>query len=242
MESGPPRHAATVIVLRPDRHGHFEVFLTRRPHDMEFLGGYYVFPGGVVEKDDESPQMLRRCYGLSPRVAQRVVGARLSPKLAMAHWVAGIRELFEEVGILLCVTETGEPVDMKNEERKSRLYRKRKALVAGAISFAELLESEGLFCDTGTPVYFSHRITPQERPVRFDTCFFLTPMPIDQTPLLASEEVAETRWLTPERALEEFRRGRLPLVPPTLAALETLSDFDSWRSLSAVVHSGVYRR
>lgn len=182
---------------------------------------------------DGSPQMLRRCYGLSPSVAQDIVGTRLSPQLALAHWVAGIRELFEEVGILLCVTETGEPVDMKNNERKSRLARKRTALVEGTMSFAEILESEGLCCDAKKAVYFSHRITPEERPVRFDTCFFLAPMPSGQTPLLFSEEVAETRWITPHRALEESRKGRLPLMPPTLAALTTLGDYDSWHALSA---------
>lgn len=232
VESSLPRHASTVIVLRPNPHGQFEVFLTRRPDEMEFLGGVYVFPGGAVEKGDGSPQMLRRCYGLSPTVAQDIVGTRLSPQLALAHWVAGIRELFEEVGILLCVTESGEPVDMKNNERKSRLARKRTALVEGTMSFAEILESEGLCCDARRAVYFSHRITPEERPVRFDTCFFLAPMPSGQTPLLFSEEVAETRWITPHRALEESRDGRLPLMPPTLAALTTLGGFDSWQALS----------
>lgn len=233
VESSLPRHASTVIVLRPNPDGQFEVFLTRRPDEMEFLGGVYVFPGGAVEEGDGSPQMLRRCHGLSPTVAQDIVGTRLSPQLALAHWVAAIRELFEEVGILLCVAESGEPVDMKNNERKARLARKRAALVEGAMNFSELLESEGLYCDAGRAVYFSHRITPEERPVRFDTCFFLAPMPSGQTPLLFSEEVTETRWITPHRALEESRKGRLPLMPPTLAALTTLGDYDSWHALSA---------
>lgn len=207
--------------------------MTRRPREMEFLGGYYVFPGGAVQEDDGSPEMLRRCQGLPPSAAQDILGARLSPELALAHWVAGIRELFEEVGILLCVAATGQPVDMKNGERKTRLASKRMALVEGTTSFAEILESEGLCCDVGKAVYFLRRITPQQRPIRFDTCFFLAPMPTDQTPLPFSEEVTETRWITPDRALEESSKGSLPLMPPTLAALGTLSEFDSWHSLSA---------
>lgn len=32
-------------VLRPQFSGKFELFMTRRPSEMEFLGGFYVFPG-----------------------------------------------------------------------------------------------------------------------------------------------------------------------------------------------------
>ena len=70
------------------------------------------------------------------------------------------------------------------------------------------------------------RITPQERPVRFDTYFFLAPMPADQVPLSTSEEVAESLWITPGRALEQSVKGALPLMPPTLVALGTLREFD----------------
>ena len=53
------RLAATVILLRPAESNGFEVFLTRRPDEMAFLGGMYCFPGGALRKDDCSPAMLR---------------------------------------------------------------------------------------------------------------------------------------------------------------------------------------
>ena len=40
------RYASTVVLLRPDEDGSFEILLTRRPPEMRFLGGFYVFPGG----------------------------------------------------------------------------------------------------------------------------------------------------------------------------------------------------
>ncbi len=40
-----PRNASTVVLLRPAAGGKFEILLTRRPPQMRFLGGYYVFPG-----------------------------------------------------------------------------------------------------------------------------------------------------------------------------------------------------
>lgn len=228
-----PRNASTVIVIRPDLSGQCEVFLTRRPPEMEFLGGFYVFPGGAVKKDDGSVNTLSRCYGLSPAMAQNILKNELSPKLSLAHWVAGIRELFEEVGILFSVTESGEPSDMKNQELRNRLAKKRTALVRGEMSFSELLVSEGLYCNLDRLAYFSHRITPERYPIRFDTRFFLARMPADQSPLVRSEEVAETLWVKPDRALEEFRSGGLSLAPPTLTVLESLLAFDSWQSFSA---------
>lgn len=232
MPHPTPKNASTVIVIRPEPTSGFEVFMTRRPREMRFFGGFFVFPGGAVKKDDWSTEMLSRCYGLSPGAAQQILGNQLGPELSFAHWVAGIRELFEEAGILLSVLEDGEPVDMNNEERKTRLAQKRAALVGGATSFPELLKSERLCCDVGRPVYFYHRITPEHFPVRFDTRFFLARMPADQSPLLRSEEVAETLWVKPVRALEEFRSGSLSLAPPTLTVLESLLAFDSWQSFS----------
>ena len=107
----------------------------------------YVYPGGSVRKADSSKGMLRRCRGLSPSEAQKTLGMHLSPALSLGYWVAAIRELFEEVGILLCVTESGKPLDMNNVEeknRKDRMSKKRSALINGALDFQALLESEGL--------------------------------------------------------------------------------------------------
>jgi 8-oxo-dGTP pyrophosphatase MutT (NUDIX family) len=226
-----PRNASTVIVARPNRDRGFELCMTRRPGQMKFLGGYYVFPGGKVTRHDTSRKMLQRLHGVSPDSARSALDGQLSPERCLAHWVAGIRELFEEVGILLCVTDKGEPANLRGEAKMRRLARKRAALVAGAIDFTELLESEGLYGDGGRLVYFSHRITPEGYSMRFDTRFFLAKMPVDQRPLSSSEEVAETLWTTPERALAEHNQGKLPVIPPTLAALTTLRECASWDSL-----------
>jgi 8-oxo-dGTP pyrophosphatase MutT (NUDIX family) len=228
-----PRNASTVILIRLEVGGRFEVFMTRRPSEMEFLGGFYVFPGGSVRKDDWSEEMLSRCHGLSRTEAQRILGNELSPELSLGHWVAGIRELFEEVGILLCVTEAGGRLDMREGELQKRLAEKRKALVEGAMDFRVFLESEGLYCDLDRPVYFSHRVTPEKYSVRFDTRFYLARLPSDQSPLFSSQEVTESLWMTPELVLDHAEKNAFPVMPPTLAALRTLAAFDSWQSLCA---------
>ena len=157
MESRNPKNASTVLLVRPDSNGRFEILLTRRSFEMEFLGRFYVFPGGRVGREDWSEKKQKRCRGLSGAQAQKILGNHLSAELSLAHWVAGIRELFEEVEILLCVTEAGAEPDMKDEELARRIAEKRKALVSGSLDFSSLLESEGLYCDAGRAVYFSHR-------------------------------------------------------------------------------------
>ncbi len=228
-----PKKASTVILIRPDNQGKFEVFMTLRPPEMKFLGGFYVFPGGSIRKGDYSEAMLNRCHGLSETEAQSILGNQLSAELAMGHWVAGIRELFEEVGILLCVTEAGEPLDMTHEKLTNRLAEKREALVQGSLDFPTLLESEGLLCDLGRAVFFYHRVTPEMYSIRFDTRFYLARLPSGQSPLASSEEVADGRWITPEQVLNASERGDFPVIPPTTTSLKTLAAFDSWQSLCA---------
>jgi hypothetical protein len=38
-------------------------------------------------------------------------------------------------------------------------------------------------------------------------------------------------WLTPDRAIQLFERGELPLIFPTFASLRTLADFETMESL-----------
>ena len=72
-----PRFASTVVLVRPNKNGGFEVLLTRRPEEMRFLGGFYVFPGGAVHGSDYSSALLERCHGVSGDPAQlRLIEAR----------------------------------------------------------------------------------------------------------------------------------------------------------------------
>jgi 8-oxo-dGTP pyrophosphatase MutT (NUDIX family) len=233
METYDPKNAATVILLRPTVNEGFEVFMTRCPAGMHFLGGMYVFPGGSVRKEDCSEGILRRCRGLTRQGAQRMLGMQLSPELSLGHWVAGIRELFEEIGILLYLTETGKPLVMSEQRRKEWLVEKHEALVKGTADFQSLLESEEILCDLASLRYFSHWLTPEEFPTRFDTRFFLASLPPGQNPMPTSEEVTHSFWITPERSLELCQKGSLPVIFPTFASLRTLADFESLESLFA---------
>lgn len=228
--------AATVILLRPVEASGFEVFLTRRPDEMAFLGGMHCFPGGALREEDFSAAMLRLCHGVSPLAARKIVGAHFSPPQALGLWIAGIRELFEETGILLAVNQSGQP---PTEPKKIAGHRKAQNAL---LSFRSLLESEGLLCDASRLAYFSHWQTPEEISMRFDTYFFLAALPKDQTPFSTSLEVAHSLWVTPDRALELFAEDKLPMIFPTFASLRSLADFESmdsiWKEYSADSSAG----
>jgi 8-oxo-dGTP pyrophosphatase MutT (NUDIX family) len=231
-EISKPKQAATVLLLRPVQSGGIEVLLTRRPEEMAFLGGMYCFPGGTVREEDLSAALSRQCHGLSPIVARKIIGSHFTPHEALGLWIAAIRELFEEVGVLLAITPDGTPAWM-DPDLNHRLANKHTALLAGDLCFNTLLESENLQCDTTQLAYFSYWQTPSQFRMRFDTRFFLASMPADHPPLAASPEVVDSVWLTPDRALQLFGKGTLPMIFPTFASLRTLADFDSLESLFA---------
>jgi 8-oxo-dGTP pyrophosphatase MutT (NUDIX family) len=237
-EVAVPGKASTIIVARAGAGGGFEVLMTRRSAHMKVLGGFFVFPGGGVEEDDWSDKTLQRCRGLSPTEARQILGATMTPEQAMGHWVAAIRELFEETGIHFFVRAK----DLRpaaSDGLQGRLAENRQSLSQGTVRLAALLESEQLFCDVGRLTYLFHRITPDHYPVRFDTRFYVASLPEGQTPLAFSEEVAESVWFKPQEALEESQSGRLPMMPPTLIALRTLADLGTWESLKSAYRLGV---
>jgi 8-oxo-dGTP pyrophosphatase MutT (NUDIX family) len=200
---------------------------------MRFLGGVYVFPGGAVHQSDYSPTVLRRCRGLSGAEARKLLGGHHDEDLALGHWVAGIRELFEEVGILLATTDGGGDMDVGEQATLLRFEKCRRAIVREELDFGGFLQSEQLYCELRRTVYFYHRITPEIYPVRFDTRFFLARLPVNQTPLLYSEEVSDALWLNPGEALTRAHGRDFPLLPPTTTVLEDLSQVSSWDRLCA---------
>jgi 8-oxo-dGTP pyrophosphatase MutT (NUDIX family) len=233
-----PIKASTIVVVRPEHNGGIEVLMTRRRPEMQFLGGFLVFPGGGVENEDCSDKMLSLCRGLTRSDAQRILGADIAPEMSLGHWVAAVRELFEETGIHFFIDEQGIAPDISQVDIAKRLSEKRRALSKGDFLLPQLLESEGLFCDLGRLTYLFHRITPEKYSTRFDTRFYLAALPNNQIPLISSEEVSESLWLAPQTALDEAASGKFPMMPPTLISLRTLAEHGSWQNLCAAFRLG----
>jgi 8-oxo-dGTP pyrophosphatase MutT (NUDIX family) len=87
--------------------------------------------------------------------------------------------------------------------------------------------------DPGALVKFSRWITPAAVQIRFDTHFFLAPLPPGQEPQVDGEECVDLGWFTPQAALDAHRDEEIVLVFPTIKHLEQLGAFSSVDDLLA---------
>jgi 8-oxo-dGTP pyrophosphatase MutT (NUDIX family) len=218
-----PRDAATLILLRDCRqHGlGIEVLLLRRHARSAFLPGVYVFPGGVVEETDFTPEMAALCRGLSFDQAHQIIRDVSPPEKSLGFFVAAIRESFEESGILLAHGNTGRsPLD---EGRMIRLAGYRAKVHANPPTFVCRLGDEALELATNTLHYFAHWITPEVLPIRFDARFFVAAAPSGQQASPDGKETVEAMWISPQDTLEKNKTGSLNLAPPTFYSLRELA-------------------
>jgi len=106
-----------------------------------------------------------------------------------------------------------------------------------AAALRELREEAAITLqDPGALVKFSRWITPAQVKIRFDTHFFLAPLPPGQEASIDGEECVDVGWFAPLAALEAHRAGELALVFPTIKHLEQLGAFASADALLAYAH------
>jgi len=184
-----PKKAATVILLKDKEPEGLEVFLLRRHEKSSFMGGNFVYPGGRVDRDDGSLEICSFSKGITFEEAQKILGEKISPEESFAHWIAGIRELFEEAGVLLAYDQKGNSFQIKNRDEQEKFFNYRALLQKGAITICQMAQEEKLLFALDQLHYYAHWITPEARSERFDTRFFLTRYPLGQE---ASHDQKET--------------------------------------------------
>lgn len=213
---GNMRLAATILLVR-DSAGGPEVFMMQRPGGVDFPD-LHVFPGGKVDEGDFVPELLE---GLADADANRQLGL---PAGGLRYWVAAIRECFEECGVLLAYRD-GELIRWADEGEVARFNDYRQQLIEGEISMAALCRRERLRLAADRVRYFSHWITPEQAPRRFDTRFFIAAMPSNQETLAHHWEAAADEWVRPRDALAAHVHGRWQMISPTLTTLECIAGF-----------------
>jgi len=183
---------------------------------MAFAADMHVFPGGRVDEDDAAPDLLRRSV-LSPAEASTALGGDLGPEAALATYVAAIRELFEEAGVLLA--DGGRNLNIMPPPYLSQA---RSALVGGEASFATVAAELGLRLRTDWLVPLSRWVTPATLPRRFDARFFAAELPVGARVSFEGDEVAGHDWLTPAGALAAMAAREIGMWLPTSATLQQL--------------------
>ena len=141
--------------------------MLRRPGGADFAPGAHVFPGGSVHAED------------------RLLGDALRG--------AAVRELFEELGILLARGPRGFATEADAERIRLR--------ITHGVNFPTALKESHLEAAVDQLAYFSRWVTPRQLRRRFDTRFYLARLPESQDVHPQPGEVEAWSWVTPAGAL-----------------------------------------
>ncbi len=210
-----PRDAATVVLLRDGRDGP-EAYLLRRVTAMAFAAGMTVFPGGSVDPADK----VADTPWAGPSPAAWAARFATSEVLARALVCAAVRETFEEAGVLLAAPPVaGSGTDATEDDRLS--------LERGSVNLSELLVRRGQVLRADYLRAWAHWITPEAEPRRFDTRFFAAALPAGQVTREVGGEADRVHWTRPSSAVAAFRRGELPMMPPTVLTLQEMSAYST---------------
>ena len=188
----------------------------------------YVFPGGRVDGDDH----LHRYDALrvGPSEAQMPQQAALGFEWR-GYWIAGIRETFEEAGLMLAYDAEGDLVSFEDDALRARLEADRHPLHAGQITLAEICERENLRLAVDHIHFYNRFVTPLGRPRRFDTRFFIAEVPSAQTGIHDDKETVDSIWISPQDALARNAEGEFDLMNVTRKQLEGLAGHETQSAL-----------
>jgi 8-oxo-dGTP pyrophosphatase MutT (NUDIX family) len=223
-EPAVPVDAATIVLLRDGAEG-VEVYLLRRQSTMEFLPGMYVFPGGKAQSSDRdvadwvgpSAEAWGKRFGCDADTARGLV-------------VTAVRETFEESGILLAGPDADTVV---SDTSAPDIQAARLALENGEYGFAEFLSERGLVLRADLLGAWSHWITPEFEPRRYDTRFFVAALPAGQVVGELPGEADRALWAPMASVLEWVDAGKAMMLPPTAITCREVSGFTAATVLTA---------
>ena len=198
-----PRDAATLILLRGEGRN-LEVLAGRRPRDVKFMPGVYVFPGGAIDREDNKPWPIE------------TGGDKLSPRLLRCARAA-LRETWEEVGVLV------------GRRGSAPVWP-----AAGLTPIETAYTERGIAAAIDVLTYVGRAITPTPVFRRFNTRFFLADGSNVVGEPASSDELEGVGWhpiarhpLVPFRDVTQFmlergmalRAGTAPAEAPLLCTV-----------------------
>ena len=164
-----PRNAASLVIFRKYRN-QYQVLMGRRGSKAKFKPGVYVFPGGIVERDDYVVQPKKKLKTQYTRKMAVANSHRKANGLAMC----AVREAFEEVGLTL-----GEKGQLNAVRNNTWQHFKQLGLSPNL----KLLD------------YLGRAITPPVQPIRFHARFFSINFEQMHGNILGDGELEDIRWV-----------------------------------------------
>lgn len=224
----PPRVSASIVPWRVGESGEIEVYWVRRAAELAFMGGWHAFPGGGLSKSDAALPVhgLPRGVTVGSTIALPPEALRLGdtdPDLVPGLLACALRELFEEVGLLVAY---GLPAGFD-------LAAAHRAQLADAKQLGAQLEENDAQLDASRLVFAGRWLTPPFAPMRFDNRFFLLEWPAEEVhqPHVIPGELATGEWISAGAAYERFRRAEVLAAPPILHILRVLAEEGPERGL-----------
>jgi len=225
-----PRMASTVILIR-EHGGELQVYLLKRSTQSGFFPGTYVFPGGRMETEDRASGLWKAHVDLDIGEICKRFGGGLTEEEALAHGATAIRETFEEAGAFLAHRNEYTREGLERVQDRRRV----EELPKGWLN--DLAVSEGWMLAFSRLFRWSHWITPEGMPKRYETRFFLAFMHPGQECNPDARETTHGIWVSPEKGLVKNLQGEIPLSPPTLVTLHELLQYSDMRDLKKEVQT-----
>ncbi|XP_055389833.1 acyl-coenzyme A diphosphatase NUDT19-like isoform X2 [Condylostylus longicornis] len=209
------------------------------------MSGSACFPGGAIDKNDESKKWINHFnkYGISEnQLQQNFKNKGNRPPIFKNNFNAidreislrinAIRETFEEVGVLLCRKKSELDFSKSNgfgnfHENFDRI-KWQEVVHNDASRFLELCETLDVVPDVWNLSEWSDWLTPASFSARrFETAFFI--VMLNTFPNVHGEphEVKNIYWDTPERYFDMHKSEKLWIPPPQFYELKKLSNFHS---------------
>jgi 8-oxo-dGTP pyrophosphatase MutT (NUDIX family) len=192
------RKASSILVVT--RHQNQLKILMLQRSEFGFYGGLLVFPGGTLAVADAAPEW--NCI------------ASKAEDLALR--ICGIRETFEESGLLLATPFDGLAPEDRHEWRQK--------IIQDPLNFIQFARTTLRVPMTDQLYSWSNWVSPSHHPKRFDTYFYLHILPKESAIDLKEDgkETVGVHWLTPTEILERFAKQEITLLPPQFCQVTEL--------------------
>ena len=217
--------SSSLMIVRDSDIG-VQVFMMKRSLRSSF-GGIWVFPGGILEDQDQDIAKKNYCNGIDEQKAKAILNY---DQESLTYWIASLRETFEETGALIANRDNNS-FFTPTEDEAINLERLRSDLNNGKISFISILKQLKLKIALERLIYISHWITPDVETKRYTTRFFLTSLNEEVTMTHDDLEGTDSKWIGINEALEAHKAGRISLIMPTIKNLESISSYKNTQEM-----------
>ena len=181
--------------------------MVRRNLKSDFVGGAFVFPGGAVDPLDGGAEAEAACAGRSDAEASILLGVDSG---GLAYWVAALRETFEEAGLLLAERPGGPAAPGRRARGRGPLRGRAGRGERGHPPLPRPLPRRGAAPAgrRGALLRPLDRARGGPRAVSTPGSSWRRPRPGSRRRTMRARP-SPTTWISPRRALEGHRNGRL---------------------------------